>query len=324
MKDALNRRSRFAKPQPFEHRRDIVIGERDLRIFEALDRHGRMPTSYLFEFVKDNFPGYNGLQNRLTTLYNGFCEHPDHRSKHKDGHECRPVTYLERHPAQWETIHARYQPSVYELTPLAKLLLEENGRGARYARPASPFVHDLFAGCFTASLELQTKALVSRDRIFSHERCPVATRKAPFSIPLDTGDTLIPDDLFGLEFEPRKFRFFALEVDRATERINTTKMMGQSIARKVAAYQQLFETRGYNARYGLPNMSVLFATTSKARMKSMLIYIRQQVPERLHARFLFKVFPTFGQPWRVPRDTLPVVDEWQTVCGMQALNKKAP
>ena len=47
--DALNRRSRFAGRQPTAKR--VMLGERDFQCFAALERHGPLPSTYLYEFT---------------------------------------------------------------------------------------------------------------------------------------------------------------------------------------------------------------------------------------------------------------------------------
>ena len=48
--DALNRRLRFAPPNPQVSR--LVLTDLDYLVFEAINRHGPLPTHYLFEFVR--------------------------------------------------------------------------------------------------------------------------------------------------------------------------------------------------------------------------------------------------------------------------------
>lgn len=331
--DGLKRRSRFAKPQPMRARIDLT--ERDLLIFGAIDRHGKLPTNYLYELTKHECRDYYTLQRRLTQLYNGYCDHSDHDkidfALDEEGepvwtHECKPRHYLTRDWQQFNNIQARYQPAIYGLSSLAALALAERGRGRRYSPERNdPFVHQFMGACVSASFELACKKAglryVHKEEILSHERCPEATRKQrnPFAIPV-AGKSLIPDDLFAIEYPERKFRFFAVEIDRNTESIDPKKPVKNSIATKVAAYETVFDGRTHHAHFGIPNLSVLFITTNTTHMHKMLEFAKGS---RRADRFLFKAFPTFGENWRVPRELLPVLDPYESAKGGVDISKKA-
>lgn len=67
--DALNRRLRFAKPNPVVAR--LQLTERDFLLFAAINRHGPLPSHYLFELTRHQARSFKHLQYRLTELYNG-------------------------------------------------------------------------------------------------------------------------------------------------------------------------------------------------------------------------------------------------------------
>jgi hypothetical protein len=48
--DTLNRRLRFAAPNPLVRRLQLV--DADILAFEAINRHGPLPSHYLYEFTK--------------------------------------------------------------------------------------------------------------------------------------------------------------------------------------------------------------------------------------------------------------------------------
>ena len=101
--DALSRRIRFAPPQPTDKR--IELKDSDLAIFEAIHRHGPLPSHYLYAFTdRKNF---NTHQHRLTKLYNGAA----------DG------AYLVRPSQQFASFYARYQPVVYDLNERSRQVL---------------------------------------------------------------------------------------------------------------------------------------------------------------------------------------------------------
>jgi len=301
--DALNRRSRFAKPQPLDLK--LITTERDLAIYRALDRHGKLSTNYLYELTRDFGQDYSFLQKRLTQLYNGYCTHPDHKSENKDGHVCKPITFLTRDAPQFNNFEARYQPLVYGLTPLARKILEDNGTATLKFRRSNSFIHDFFLSCFTASLELKAKRFIFRDEILKK----AGADKAAFN-------DLVPDDIFGIELEEGGFRFFALEIDRATMRVNTTDYIPSSIEKKIAGYENILDG-GFKSL--VPNLTVLFATTSEARVQTMLASVEGK---RWAHKFRFKHFDDFGENWRVPRETLNVFEGWQSTKGEQDISKR--
>jgi hypothetical protein len=73
--DALNRRLRFAPPNPALRPktapRVVQLTEADVLVFEALDRHGPLPVHYLFEFQKHLRGHYPTFQYRLRDLFHG-------------------------------------------------------------------------------------------------------------------------------------------------------------------------------------------------------------------------------------------------------------
>lgn len=330
--DALNRRSRFAPPQPLDTR--IILTERDFRIFEALDRHGKLPTNYIYALTKKYGKHYNELQKRLTKLYNGYCDHPQHKVGLTGGHECRPHAYVARDVQQFNNFQANYQPAIYGLTALGKKTLEEEGRGSQHIPPRTdPFVHQFFGACVSASFELLSKSVrfMPADEILAHAKCPEETRSAedPFAIPTGNDDvpTLVPDNLFGLAY-PRddgqeSFRFFAVEIDRNTESVDPKKPVKNSIARKLKGYTTILEGRAYESHFGLPNISVLFATTNSNHMRRMIDLVKRDVPPRFQHKFLFKTFAGFGENWVVPRETLDVYEPWDSAIGSVDISKRA-
>lgn len=308
MKDALNRRSRFAPPQPFEHAPDI---SQDIELFQAIDRHGPLPTPLIAKL--DKRKNYANLQRRLLRLYNGHCA--THRRSPK--HVCSVVTYLSRDPRQWRNIHARYQPAVYSLTLAARMLLLKHDRHARPFPRSNSFVHDLFLSCFTASFELQARRFRFRDDLLDHPQCPETTRAAdhPFHF-FAGGDAIQPDDILGNEYEEGKSRFFALEIDCANESNAKTQ-------RKLKDYQEVLRSSSFR-RLGLPNITILYPTVRNEKRDKILAYVRQYIEPEFQGRFLTKTFPEFAEPWRIGKEPLEVMADWWSVGGAADISKKAP
>ena len=307
--DQLNRRLRFAPPSPVVRR--LMLTDADYLLFEAIDRHGPLPTHYLYQFTRHLRRDYTHLQNRLTEFYNGDAG----------------GVFLTRPPQQFAGFEARYQHLVYDLAPRAKIALAERGTLAQFSpRRADPFLHRLMQACVGASFELSAPAkglrYISREEIFAHPRCPRSTKDAhtPMAIPLVDvrgASALVSDDLFGLEYPGVGFRFFAVEIDRNTESIERRNLDQAAFARKVAGYLAVLRNQTYRAHWGLPNLTVLTVTTNATHARNMLDFIWKQREPRYADRFAVACEPSFGANWRVPREVLfSLLDQpWSTASG---------
>jgi hypothetical protein len=305
--DALNRRSRAAEPQPVDD--FLVLAQDDRLIFSALLRHGLLDTKTLFEFIKDSERDYTRYQKRLTQLYNGYCAHPDHKKRRP--HTCEAINYLTKHKHQFYTFEPHKNSLVYGINARAARDLDDHGMGAAYEfQRSNSFAHDLFLGCFTAAFELKARRFRFREELLEHPNCPEATRaeKSPFYFSYG-GEKLYPDDIFGNEYEEGRSRFFALEIDRATE--SKGGKAANTIEKKVKAYQDILRETSYR-RLGLPNITVLFATTRNSNADAILRVIEEQVEPRCQPHFLVQAFSTFDDPWRVPKELLPVMTGWRS------------
>ncbi|MDF7774271.1 replication-relaxation family protein [Sphingomonas sp. AOB5] len=302
--DALSRRLRHAAPQPSDVR--LLLTDADLRIFEAIDRHGPLPTHYLYELTRHLRSNLANLKYRLTHFYNGDANGP----------------YLIRPPRQFAAFDARYQHLVYDLAPRARTLLAERGTLTRHpVRRTDPFLHQLMQACVGISCEITAGKCglryISRGEILTRSG-------ATLTIPLPSADrTLTPDDLFGLEYPGHGFRFFAVEVDRSTESIERSNIGQTSYGRKVASYLSILRSGLYRTHWGIPNLTVLTVTTNGTHAANILSNIRRSETGQFAERFLFQAEPTFGVNWRVPRDVLSqlLTGEWMTVSATRSIGE---
>lgn len=301
--DALDRRVRFAPPNPRVQR--IELNETDFLLFEHIDRHGPLPIHYLYELTKHFRRNKNHLQHRLTEFYNGDEGGP----------------YLKRPAAQFNSFEARYQHIVYELTPRAKMVLASQGRLGKFPlKRNNDFVHDLMAACVSASIQIGAKEngleYVARETILSRSGSSIG-----IEVP---GTRLFPDDLFGLKGKDEKgdwYRFFAVEIDRNTESIETkTAGVPGKFGRKIEHYSHIIGTRSFKAHWDIPNLSVLTVTTNDQHARNMIAYVEKTQPKWKH-KFLFQTETMFGtrlsedadQFWRMPKGLLThLLDPWQT------------
>ena len=293
-KDALNRRIRFAAPQPVGD--TIELQETDNLVFEAIDRHGPLPAPILFEFVCHKLRSYGTFQHRLTKLYNGAKRVPPLL--------CRP-------PQQFAGYEARYQPIFYDLLPAGRTAL--GSRATQHSpKRRDTFLHRAMTACVAASFEIVCRRTgiryIPKEEILRHEKCPDATRFAmdPLAMPVnvDGMSAVTPDDLFGFQYPNGQYRFFALEVDRKTESIERVNPSQNTFGRKVRCYFDVLERKVFAGHFGLPNMTVLTVTTNEKHSENILAFIRQQNEPRLAPKFLLKVDEHFSANWRAPRAPL--------------------
>lgn len=304
-KDALNRRSRFAGRQPTGKR--MILGERDFRYFEVLERHGPLPSTYLYALTRDLARNYKFHQQRLTELYNE--DNTPHRG-----------FYLERPEQQYASMNARYQPLAYELTDLGVQALRQHGVPRQmWEMPNGPYLHRFMTACITASIELSCLDLglkyLSQADIFGHRNCPPELADAEHPLGLPCGDgIIIPDQLFGIDYGG-KFRFFALEADRKTETIVSTKAIAKSFAAKFRRYEHVLEYQTFRKVWGIPTLSVMVVTVSEAHMRNMICQVDDNIHDRkVASRFLFKFRPEFGKYWSVPGDMTDLLTgAWERV-----------
>lgn len=282
--DALDRRSRFAPPQPASGRLEITAN--DLAVAGLLACHGPLPSHYLFALAAR--ADFNGFQKRLTKLFNGVVGRPG---------------ILSRPKQQFLNREARYQHLVYDLAPEGWRLLALPANSA-----SDPFPHRLMTACVSASIAHGVRQrgirFIDQSEIWSHATCPEATRQSasPLSMPMPGGRHIIPDALFGLKYPEGGFRFFALEADRGTESVTRSSARQTAFAQKLHSYGQVLAQRLHTAHWGLPNLTVLTVTTSQRRIDSLLAHVGSDgLSQR---RFAFASCSSFGSLWKVPSGLL--------------------
>jgi|SRR5579871_573573 len=310
--DALNRRRRFDGPQPVD--KAIVLTEADYALFDALYRHGPLPSHYLYEFAKHRRKHPKDHQARLTQLFHGTPA----------GH------FLTRPKTFFDSFEARYQPMIYDLHPRAIAALSERDRLPDYIPSRDDhLLHRFMGACVGASIELAAKEAglryITKSEIFVHPKCPDATRTAPNPLAIPFWDTrLVPDDIFGIEYADGSFLFFAVEIDRNTESIERKDLSQNAYGLKLKGYLEIMREQLFKTRWGLPNLVVLTVTTNARHMRNMMDYLNKQDDPRLHKWFLFKAKPDFGTNWRVPKDVMRdlFTEPWQRANGSTLSIKK--
>lgn len=306
----LDRRVRSARPCPRVRR--LVLTEPDYRLFAAIDRHGPLPSHYLYEFTKHLRRDWSHLQNRLTEFYNG------------DGHG----PFLTRPPQQFAGYCGRYQHVVYDLAPRARLALSEREPLWPVKGRTDPFVHRLMTACVGATLELQAPKhglrFIGFDEILRHPRARATIEsRRPLGLPAPGASrvSVTPDLVFGLEYPGKGYRFFAVEADRNTESIERRNLAQNAFAQKTESYLAALEAQTYRTWWGVPNLHVLIVTTSTVHAENLLRHMQARVSEHWRDRFAITIDSTFGSDWRVPTALMPqlLTATWRTPAGIKNL-----
>lgn len=293
--DTLGRRARVLA-QPTGKR--VTPTERDLRWFAALAEHGPLPTSFLLAFSQDSHRSAKRTRERLTDLF-----HEDNTP------DAGP--YLIRPPQQFRTIDSRYNQLVYDLAPAGWRALERSGMvpGRRTASPG-PWLHRFMTSCITASVELVS--LNRYDISFIPQSEILARAKAELRHPVRITNPstrwcgpkdLIPDAIFGLCYRTEcgdRFRFFAVEADRATEPTTSTSWNRKSFERSLAQYEAYVANGAYREHLGLTApLLVLNVLSDGQRMERQAQFVAERYP-RGNMFMLFQAWEHFGPVFRPP------------------------
>jgi len=308
-RDTLGRRCR-TRPQSTGKR--VTPQPRDLLWFAKLAEHGPLPSSFLLAFAKDTHKSEKRAKERLTDLFN------EDNTTDKGAYLTRPIQ-------QFRTIDARYNQLVYDLSPASAAALRKSGCTIRPAR-SGPWQHSLMVSCITASIELACHEhgdvnYIPQSRIL--KRADTSLRWSTNICDPDSGATyekdLLPDAVFGLEYRTaagKRYRFFALEADRATEPLCSSQIHRKSFIRHLLQYESYIESGGYQEHLKLSApLMVLNVTTRQERVERMLALTRKLFPEG-NSYQLFRCWEAFGEVFAPPKpDPTLSYDDWRLTEG---------
>lgn len=294
----------------------IELQPRDLEIFSLLTRYRYLRSTYIHAFVGGD---KTKLIERLGKLY----------------HE---VGFLNRPSEQWETLNARHQPAVYEIAERGRFVLQSEGVGSaenpvRADRHGDrhQFRHGLMVCDCLASIELAARLRPGLRFIDSAEilaKAPAAVRnhQTDINFPVSVAHgfsggrierasfDLIPDGLFGLEYEGpagKSYRFFAIEADRGTMPAARENLRQSSYLRKILGYREVLEQRLYKDRLSIPNLVVLTVSAAERHLRNLATLAREISGDGWSRALLFKPLP--------PNCTVPCLElllaPWQRPTG---------
>lgn len=297
--DSLNRRQR-TRPQTTG--KAVSPQPRDLIWFQKLHEHGPLPSGFLHAFTKKTATNEKRAKERLTDLFN------EDRTRHKG-------RYLDRPFQQFQTIDARYQPLVYDLTPAALRALKDNRLLSEYApKAAGPWRHRFMVACVTASIELETLDRPDIAFIPQHQILKRAQAKLRYSVAIkdprsnkEVRTELVPDALFGLEYRRGRdvrYRFFLVEADRATEPTRTSQFNRKSHLRSFLQYRDYIGRGHYKDHLGLTSGLLVLNVTSLERTAQAQLRLLDWLSETGNTYQLFQTIEGFGGIFKPPSQPL--------------------
>ena len=300
--DSLGRRYRS---RPVSNEKRITPTDRDLLLFEKIHRHGPLSTAYLVAYSQTVRKSATRAKDRLTDLFN-----------EDDTPHGGP--YLSRPWQQFETLDARQNDLVYDLTPCSERVLKEASQWSQYVpKHSGAWKHAYMTACITASIELATLQTDGIRYIFQDEILARIEGKLCFPVAVKgMTKNLIPDGLFGLEYregDKTYYRFFLVEADRRTEPGKTQNFDRKSYMRTILQYREFVGKGQYKEALGLSaGLLVLNVTTSELGQRNLLAITKDLSESGGNNYMLYRAVSQFSRYFKTP----PVLydlftGEWQ-------------
>ena len=289
--------------------------ERDVLWFQALERHGPLPSHYLIEFTRDIRRNDTRSLERLRDLYH-------------EGNTPHGGPYLDRPQGQWSAL-SKFLPAVYENTPLAEQVMVERGLSQVTATAKRRLYHHrLMVACITASIELAARRdsslrFISEGEILTRSpnrslaipcRVSHTNRRTGKSQQLDA--PLIPDAVCGLEYTAKGgkfYRFFMVEADRNHEPVRRADLRETSYLRKILQYREVIGNGGYRTHFGMKSAMLLLTVTTNVRHMHTIMEMAGEIAGHdCCSCLLFAALPEFGDRLRAPESCHRLLTEpWQ-------------
>ncbi|MBV9669749.1 MAG: hypothetical protein JOZ43_02235, partial [Acidobacteriales bacterium] len=103
---------------------------------------------------------------------------------------------------------------------------------------------------------------------------------------------------------------------------DSPRAVANTFGKKIEGYLDVFRTKAFRDRWGLPSLMLLTVTTSMTHMANIIDHLAKQ-KSGYTDRFLFKAVPLFGLSWRVPKTPLSdlLLDPWDRANGPLLLDR---
>lgn len=225
---------------------------------------------------------------------------------------------LKRRPNMWVAVAAHqldkpleslHEPLIYTLTDRSTSLCLDHKVPVRTEEFTGPFDHRLDSIRVRASFALGAKhsataEILSWQTLIEMGKIPAATlqAKSPTLIKINIVDkkgayrNMMRADTFpfviqGRQERPKRYFIMGIEIDRGTESIRSYGYNESHIRTKFAQWIYAFEHELWS-QFGFPNGSVIFLTTSDARVHTMMDLLLSMTEHNpvLRRRFLFETY----------------------------------
>ena len=236
-----------------------------------------------------------------------------------------PNRFIQVHRSQTESPRLyQWSAQALHLTNKGIAKLQEIGFEVAQREPSTHFIHALTESQTAASFEIGVRErLIPFSEILNSPSTPKALAKSgDHSIPVafsykgkDYNYNLTPDGRpFGIAYSDDTYRFCGFETDCASEPLVSSNRDRQAIETKLAAYLTVLERGLYQTHFGLPNLTVLFTSTTKTRVENMIALLASMSTRYLNC-FGFQVFPTIISGSKQPEPGWAVKRPWTQVRG---------
>jgi len=280
---------RKRKPSP------IQLTDRDEVILRALHKYRFLTTEHL-QILTETDSAW-GMNKRLRLLYDHkFTDRPKAQHAIFSHADKRPVVHALGNEGA-KLLSSRFgiamPPSVY--------WTEKNRRIREKHIEHTLGISDFMVGMIKVCREAGNLRVIDKEEILAQSPKQTNQGKYPFrwkTIVHIQGQAhdiaIVPDYVFGLEYldeaEGRNKSFFFLEVDRGGMSIVRTTTINQtSFLRKMQSYEDTWNRKLVEKRFGIKSFRVLTLTSSDQRIGTMIETYRKELKDRVPAGvFLFR------------------------------------
>lgn len=291
METTLTRKNR-SRCIPTPSGRVTEITDNDIYgIFEPLSRHAQLTTKQLVAFDRRYA---TKTRSRLTTLF-----HEEGEWLGRLGQDVKFANYLATDEIHRLASDAAQLLISKGIIPNAEWVFATRiGGHSNAPSRIIRLAHDHMASDIVLDIEIGARD-DGTTRFVSHidiiKAAPEATRmrKNPLRIPVPeiagAPKWIEPDALFGLGN-----RYYAVEADMGTESIDPI------IRAKILAYREVVASCTIDDHLGIDNLTVLFVTTSEARMRNIMEELRSIARNGRTPMFAFACRPDLADFLRAP------------------------
>jgi len=210
--------------------------------------------------------------------------------------------------AQRATVNADNNFHVYDLTDKGRDYLKRDGLWVEALRPSGNFAHQLMVAYITGTIDIMCRRC-GYQYIPPHEY--LAGRPLKADCPFEWNDgrhicPLVPDAVFAIDYGNSSFIAYALEADRNTEPVRTSRWQRKSDLRTLRQYQSFIAERRYREAYHRKaDMMLLYITVSEGHAQTFLDLVSEELGAPAYiAVGVLDAFKTPFRPPVMPKDIL--------------------